>query len=84
MSWVGLLRSGDWMLVRRLAAMMANPARSNAFETAASCVTTSLGVCTEYTDEAFGLGESSLKAGCVEGRGAWRTGERARPDCATG
>ncbi|MER2566568.1 MAG: hypothetical protein ABTQ32_37950 [Myxococcaceae bacterium] len=37
----------------------------------ASCITTSLGVCTEYTDEAFGLGESSLKAGCVEGRGAW-------------
>lgn len=37
----------------------------------ASCVTTVLGVCTEYTDEAFGLGESSLKAGCVEARGSW-------------
>lgn len=37
----------------------------------ASCVTTSLGVCTEYTDEAFGLGESSLKAGCLDSHGAW-------------
>lgn len=37
----------------------------------ASCTTASLGVCTEYTDDAFGLGESLLKTGCLETRGAW-------------
>lgn len=37
----------------------------------ASCTTAALGVCTEYTDDAFGLGESLLKTGCLETRGTW-------------
>lgn len=36
----------------------------------ASCATPSLGVCTEYTDEAFALGASLTKAGCPELRGS--------------
>lgn len=45
----------------------------------ASCTTPSLGVCTEYTDDAFGLGESSLKAWCLETRGTWSPA-RCAPD----
>lgn len=37
----------------------------------ASCWTAPLGVCTEYTDEAFALGESLLKTGCHEVSGTW-------------
>lgn len=37
----------------------------------ASCATPSLGVCTEYTDDAFALGESLAKTGCLELRGNW-------------
>ncbi|MDX2014074.1 MAG: hypothetical protein SFW67_28005 [Myxococcaceae bacterium] len=37
----------------------------------ASCATPALGVCTEYRDDAFALGESRLKAGCDDARGVW-------------
>lgn len=37
----------------------------------ASCATPSLGVCTEFSDEAFALGASLAKTGCLELRGSW-------------
>jgi hypothetical protein len=37
----------------------------------ASCATPVLGVCTEYRDEAFALGEARLKVGCDDARGVW-------------
>jgi hypothetical protein len=37
----------------------------------ASCATPGLGVCTEYADEAFALGETCLKTGCDDARGVW-------------
>lgn len=53
----------------------------------ASCTTPSLSVCTEYTDDAFGLGESLLKTGCLETKGAWSPArcpsERRLGTCAT-
>jgi hypothetical protein len=53
----------------------------------ASCTRPSLGVCTEYTDAAFGLGESLLKTGCLETQGTWSPArcpvERRLGSCAT-
>lgn len=37
----------------------------------ASCTTPALGVCTEYTDDAFALGETFLERSCLEGQGSW-------------
>lgn len=37
----------------------------------ASCATPSLGVCTEYNDDAFSLAEPLAKTGCLELRGSW-------------
>lgn len=37
----------------------------------ASCQTPTLGVCTEYTEAAFVLGEELVKTGCLELKGTW-------------
>lgn len=37
----------------------------------ASCATPSLGVCTEYSDDAFALAAPLAKTGCLELRGSW-------------
>ena len=37
----------------------------------ASCSTPALGVCTEYMNDAFVLGEEVLKTGCLETKGTW-------------
>lgn len=47
----------------------ASPAVAAAFK--ASCATPSLGVCTEYSEDAFLLGEEVLKSTCAETKGTW-------------
>jgi hypothetical protein len=37
----------------------------------ASCNTPTMGVCTEYTEAAFILGEELVKTGCTETKGSW-------------
>lgn len=37
----------------------------------ASCSTPALGVCTEYSEDAFVLGEEVLKTTCTETKGTW-------------
>lgn len=49
--------------------MVASLRTDNRFR--ASCATAALGVCTEYGDEAFALGEARLKAGCDDAKGVW-------------
>jgi len=54
----------------------------------ASCSLPELGVCTEYTDAAFALGETSVKTVCTGSRGLWSPArcpvEQQVGRCATG
>lgn len=69
---------------RRPAAVAVPPA-APAFR--ASCTLPVLGVCVEYTDDAFALGESLVRAACTGSQGTWSPArcppERCLGRCAT-
>lgn len=47
------------------------PAKAAAPSFKASCNTPAMGTCTEYTEEAFVLGEELMKTTCTETKGTW-------------